>query len=211
MDRLLARDERQPPPVAMASLGFLEKTSMITEQGRTFPESSEDSCWYALHTMSNCEAKVAVYLRAFDIETFLPDYPSRRQWNDRIKMIRRPLFPGYLFSRLPKKPPSQALGAPGLAYIVGFAGIPLPIPEQEIDSVRRVVDSGLNVCGCPMLKTGERVRMRSGPLKGLEGRLERIKSQFRLVISVELLSRSIATEVGWESIEVLSQKLPPFR
>jgi transcription antitermination factor NusG len=86
------------------------------------------------------------------------------------------------------------------------AGIPVPIPEEEIDSVRCLMESGLTLCGCPMLMTGERVRMRSGPLKGLEGRLERIKNQFRLVVSVPLLSRSVATEVDLESIEVLSQK-----
>ena len=71
--------------------------------------------------------------------------------------------------------------------------------------MRRLVESGLSVCGCPMLKTGERVRMRNGPLKGLEGRLERIKNQFRLIVSVELLCRSIATEVDLEAIEVLYQ------
>jgi len=179
---------------------------MVTAlQDSIIPRGREGLRWYALHTASNCEAMVATYLRAFDVEAFLPDYPSRRQWNDRVKTIRRPLFPGYLFGRWQTRLPSEALGAPGLAHIVAFAGVPMPIPEEEIDSVRRLVDSGLNVCGCPMLKTGERVRMRSGPLKGLEGRLERIKSQFRLVVSVELLCRSIATEVDLEAIEVLSQ------
>ncbi len=179
----------------------------MTSTGQIYipPEGSEGPRWYALHTMSNCEARVANYLRAFDVEAFLPDYPSRRQWNDRVKVIRRPLFPGYLFGRLQKKLPSEALGAPGLAHIVGFGGVPVPIPEEEIDSVRRLVESGLSVCGCPMLKTGERVRMRNGPLKGVEGRLERIKNQFRLIVSVELLCRSIATEVDLEAIEVLSQ------
>jgi transcription antitermination factor NusG len=179
----------------------------MTSTGQVYipPEGSEGPRWYALHTMSNCEARVANYLRAFDVEAFLPDYPSRRQWNDRVKTIRRPLFPGYLFGRLQKGLPREALGAPGLAHIVGFAGVPEPIPEEEIASVRRLVDSGLNVCGCPMLKTGARVRMRNGPLKGLEGRLEKIKNQFRLIVSVELLCRSIATEVDLEAIEVLSQ------
>jgi transcription antitermination factor NusG len=184
---------------------------LTTRQDRIIPKGKEGLHWYALHTASNCEARVANYLQAFDVEAFLPDYPSRRQWNDRVKTIRRPLFPGYLFCRLQNKLPSEAWCAPGLAHIVSSAGVPAPIPEEEIDSVRRLVDSGLVVCGSPMLKTGERVRMRSGPLKGLEGRLERIKSQFRLVISVELLSRSIATEVSWETIEVLPQKFAPFR
>jgi transcription antitermination factor NusG len=176
------------------------------------PAASTDGLhWYALHTASNCEAKVANYLRAFNVEAFLPDYPNRRQWNDRVKTIRRPLFPGYLFCRLQSKLPSEAWSAPGLAHIVSSAGVPVPIPEEEIDAVRRLLDSGLNVCGSPILRTGEWVRIRSGPLKGLEGQLERVKSQFRLVISVELLSRSIATEVGWEAIEVLSQKRALFR
>lgn len=185
----------------------MDQESIITTgQDRIIPQDREGLHWYALHTASNCEAKVAKYLRAFDVEAFLPDYPSRRQWNDRVKTIRRPLFPGYLFCQLQNKLPSEAWCAPGLAHIVSSAGVPAPIPEEEIDAVRRLVESGLVVCGFPMLKTGERVRMRSGPLKGLEGHLERIKSQFRLVVSVELLSRSIATEVGWETIEVLSQE-----
>jgi transcriptional antiterminator NusG len=173
---------------------------------RIIPNDGQGLRWYALHTMSNCEARVATYIRAFGVEAFLPDYPSRRQWNDRVKTIRCPLFPGYLFARWEKKITIEALGAPGLAHVVGVAGVPVSIPKEEIDSVRRLMDSGLTVCGCPMLKTGERVRMRSGPLKGLEGRLERIKNQFRLVVSVELLSRSIATEVDVKAIEVLSQK-----
>ncbi|HEV8038951.1 MAG TPA: transcription termination/antitermination NusG family protein [Bryobacteraceae bacterium] len=173
--------------------------------GRKSMIITDHSRWYALHTMSNCEARVANYLRAFDVEAFLPDYPTRRQWNDRVKTIRCPLFPGYLFGRWQKKLSHEALGAPGLAHIVAVAGVPVPIPEDEIDSVRRLVDSGLTVCGCAMLKAGQRVRMRSGPLKGLEGRLERVKNHFRLVVSVELLSRSIATEVDAEAIEVLSQ------
>jgi transcription antitermination factor NusG len=137
------------------------------------------------------------------MEVFLPEYPIRRQWSDRIKTIRLPLFPGYLFGRFQQKLPFRALCAPGLAHVVGFGDGPTPIPDVEIESVRRIVNSGLNVCGCPMLKEGRRVRMRSGPLKGIEGRLDKIKSQFRLVVSVELLGRSIAAEVEREAIEVL--------
>jgi transcriptional antiterminator NusG len=169
-----------------------------------FPEGSEVSRWYALHTMSYCEAKVAGYLGAFGIEVFLPDYLSRRQWNDRVKMLRRPLFPGYLFGRFHRKLPIEALGGSGLVHIVGFAGSPMPIPDEEIESIRRLVDSGLHLYGSPMLKVGKHVRMCSGPLKGVEGRLEKIKSQFRLVVSVQLLCRSVSAEVDRESIEVLS-------
>jgi transcription antitermination factor NusG len=183
----------------------MEETPMAANaQVRLDSRGCEDSLWYALHTKSNCEAKVAACFRAFDVEIFLPDYPSRRQWNDRVKIVRLPLFPGYLFSRFQKKLPSALLGAPGLAYIVGFADGPAPIPEREIESVRRLVDNGLGVCGCPMLRAGRRIRMRSGPLKGLEGRLEKIKSQFRIVISVELLCRSISAEVDPDAVELLS-------
>jgi transcription antitermination factor NusG len=120
-----------------------------------------------------------------------------------VKVLRRPLFPGYLFGRFHGKLPATALGAPGLAHVVGFADGPAPIPDEEIEAVRRVVDSGLNVCGSAILSVGKRVRVRSGPLRGLEGRLERIKSRFRLVVSVELLGRSVATDVDPEAVEVL--------
>lgn len=170
----------------------------------TIPGTSEESQWYALHTMSNCEAKVADYLRVFEVEVFLPDFASKRQWNDRVKTIRRPLFPGYLFGRFAQKPPVKVLNAPGLAHVVGFADGPAAIPAHEIESVQRMVESGVKLCGGALMKPGRRVRMRSGPLKGLEGRLEEVKSQFRLVISVELLCRSVSAEVDPEAIEILS-------
>ena len=154
--------------------------------------------------MSHCEAKVAAHLQAAGVEVFLPDYLSRRQWCDRVKVIRSPLFPGYLFGRFLRKLSGEALGAPGLAHIVGFADGPAPIPDEEIESVQRMVRSGLSVYGGPLYKAGRRVRMRSGPLKGIEGHLEKAKGQFRFVVSVELLGRSISAEVDPEAIEVLS-------
>lgn len=135
---------------------------ITTMQGRTIPDKSEGSHWHALQTMSNCEAKVATYLRALNVETFLPVF-SRRRRIDRVKMINPSLIPGYVFCRWQNKLKNEALGAPGLAHRV--AGIPLPIPDEEIDSLRRLVDSGQHVCGCPMVETGERVRLRSGSLK----------------------------------------------
>jgi transcription antitermination factor NusG len=176
---------------------------IVSGQVRILSEGGEEPSWFAVHTMSRCEAKLEGYLRAIGVEVFLPDYPSRRQWHDRLKTIRLPLFPGYLFARFRKKLPSAALGAPGFAHIVGFADGPVAIPEKEIDSVRRMMESGVNVCGCPMFKAGRSVRMRSGPLKGLEGHLEKIKGQFRLVVSVKLLCRSVTAEVDPEAIEVL--------
>jgi transcription antitermination factor NusG len=139
----------------------MEETPMIeSAQVRIESAGSEDSLWYAVHTRSNYEAKVANCFRAFDVEVFLPDYPSKRQWNDREKIIRLPLFPGYVFSRFQKKLPSALLGTPGLAHIVGFADGPAPIPEEEIESVRRLVENGLGVCGwCPRPS----IRLRATP------------------------------------------------
>jgi transcription antitermination factor NusG len=176
----------------------------VATQPRNLSECDEESRWYALHTKSCCEAKVAAYLSAFGIEVLLPDYPVRHEWHDRVKLLRRPVFPGYLFGRFQKKPPVAVLGAPGLAHVVGFADGPAPIPDSQIESVRRLVESGLTVCACPMLKVGKRVRVCNGPLAGLEGRLDRIKSRFRFVVTVDLLCRSVAAEVDPASIEVIS-------
>lgn len=171
---------------------------------RNIPVEGQDSRWFALHTMSHCEAKVAGYIQSFGIEVFYPDYPSRREWHDRVKILRRSLFPGYCFARFQQKLPAPAWSAPGLIQVVSFADGPVPIPDEEIASVRKIVDCGLSICGCPMLNVGQRVRMRSGPFEGVEGRLEKIKTQFRLVVSMELLGRSVAVEVDPDATEVLN-------
>ena len=165
---------------------------------------SEQSGWYALRTKARHEKVASEYLRNRGLEVFLPLYKSRRVWSDRIKVIDLPLFDGYFFCRSGADQELIARGAPGVLYIVSQGGQPALVPEHEIEGVRLVMAQGLAAAPAPYLKEGVRVRMRDSVFEGLEGRLEKVKSRCRLVLSVHLLQRSVAFEVSPEMIEVMN-------
>jgi transcriptional antiterminator NusG len=117
------------------------------------------------------------------------------------------LFPGYVFCRLNPLDRLPVLTAPGVVDLVGFGKIPAPVPDQEIETVRRMVQSGLFVMPWPFLELGHRVLIERGPLAGVEGNLEEVKGKCRLVVSVQLLQRSVSAEVDRDWI----RPLPPTR
>ena len=128
-------------------------------------------------------------------EVFLPVYTARRRWSDRVKELSLPLFPGYLFLRGGPRQQLPILTTPGVAGLVGFGGAPAVVPDMEIESVRRALVKGASIEPHPFLKYGDWVRVMAGPLEGLEGILVRNKNRFRLVLSVDLVEKSVAVEV----------------
>lgn len=157
--------------------------------------------WYAVRSKSRCEKVAAEHLAARGFEEFLPLYPSRRQWTDRTKVVHLPLFSGYVFCRFNSENLSFVLGAPGVAYVVGFGNGPIVVPDAEIEAVRQIIASGLAPSPCPYLKEGARVKIRNGPLAGLTGQLQKTRNNPRLVISVEMLRRSVAVEIDQDAVE----------
>ncbi len=153
------------------------------------------SSWFALQVRPNAERSVAQALRAKGYEEFVPTYQARRRWSDRWREIELPLFAGYVFCRFDPHTRLPVLVTPGVASVVGFGKIPHPLEDREIDDLRAVIRSGLSARPWPYLKVGERVRLRDGPLAGVEGVLLDIRPSRRLVLSVELLQRSVAVEV----------------
>ncbi len=160
--------------------------------------------WFAVRTRSRQEHIVSRYLNATGLEEFLPLYKVRRRWSDRVKEVDVPLFDGYVFCRFDDKEMLPVLRAPGVVHVVSFDGIPASIPEEEIDAVRRLMESNLPASPCPYIKEGAAVRIRSGPMKGVEGRLVEIKNRYRLRLSVHLLQRSVEVEIDPESVEALT-------
>lgn len=136
-----------------------------------------------------------MHLREQGYEEFCPAYKSERQWSDRKKTLERFLFPGYVFCRLNPDDRLPVLMMPGVVNVVGFGSQPAAIPEQEIEHVRTMVGSGLLVTPWPFLSVGQTVVLEHGPLAGVEGILQQIKKTFRLVVSVQMLQRSVSTEV----------------
>jgi transcription antitermination factor NusG len=167
-------------------------------------ECRERREWWAVYTRHQHEKSVVEYLSKHNLETFLPIYDVVRQWKDRKKKLSLPLFPCYVFLRGSSECRVQILSTPGVRSIVSMVGRPAAIPEAEIEAIRRVVESSLTVEPHPFLCRGDRVRIKSGPLAEIEGILVRSKGSSRLILSAELLQKSIAVEVDAFAVEPLA-------
>jgi transcription antitermination factor NusG len=157
--------------------------------------------WHALYTRHQHERNVAHALKGKGFDVFFPQYRTVHRWKDRWKDLELPLFPNYVFVHGGLDRMLNILTTPGVHSLVSWGGRPADIPECEIDAVRRMVESPLRVQKHPFINFGDRVRIKSGPLEGIEGILVRSKSAYRLVLSVEMLARSAAVEVDVSMVE----------
>jgi len=157
--------------------------------------SVANSQWFAVRTAAGREKSVASQLQSKGYETLLPVSRSRRQWCDRVKELELALFPGYLFTRFDFNQRLPILITPGVQLIVGSGKVPTPVSDAEMEALRRVVASGATAEPHDYLAAGQRVRIRDGALAGLEGILVEVKNSWRMILSVELLRRSVAVEV----------------
>jgi transcription antitermination factor NusG len=163
-----------------------------------------DSFWYALYTRHQHEKMVDQILTNKGFSTFLPLYATTHNWKDRTKALSLPLFPCYVFLKGGIERRLQILTTPGIYGLVSSAGQPAAIPAIEIEAIRRVVESGARVEAHPYLKCGNWVRIKCGPLTGIEGILVRKKNISRLVLSVEILGTSAAIEVAAFQVETVN-------
>jgi transcription termination/antitermination protein NusG len=159
--------------------------------------------WYALHTQARHEKVVEHKLRERGVETFLPLVTEIRRWSDRKKKVQLPLFSSYVFARLTptKVDRLRALTIDGVFSFVGVRGEGTPIPEEQIQAVRALVDGGIPWSAHPFLKIGQRVRIRSGALDGVEGILIDRAGDSTLVISVDAIQRSLSVRVAGYDVE----------
>jgi len=157
--------------------------------------------WYAVYTCAQHEKRVASELESREVTNFLPVYRSLRRWKDRRVELDLPLFPGYLFVHLERNDRLRVLQVPGVVRIVGFNGQPQPVAECEITALRNTVDALMRIEPFPYLTTGCRVRIRQGPLTGIEGILLRKKRQCRLVLSLSIIASSVAVEIDGSDVE----------
>jgi transcription antitermination factor NusG len=151
--------------------------------------------WFALRVKPRMESLTAVALDAKGFEQFLPLQTVRRRWSDRVKTSEAPLFAGYVFCRFDPLKRLPILTTPGVSSIVGFGLNPTPVADEEISSLQTVMRSGFFAAPCPFIKAGQKVRIDVGPLRGTEGIVINVKNATRLVVSVNLLQRSVAVEI----------------
>ena len=159
--------------------------------------------WYAVSVRPRHEKFVARHLECRGLNYFLPVYRSVRCWKDRRKELDVSLFPGYVFVNLNLRDRLGVLRAPGVVQFVLFQGQPAAIPESEIRALESSQSAGLELQPHPYLRQGARVRVKRGPLMGAEGIMIRRKQRFRLVLSIDLIKRSVMFEVDEADVEPL--------
>jgi transcription antitermination factor NusG len=157
--------------------------------------------WYAIYTKHQHEKNAANILSKKGFDVLLPLFRSTHRWKDRSQVVQLPLFPCYVFLQASLERKSEVLRTPGVFWFVGNGGRTCAIPYGEIDAIRRATRGPAKFEPHPYLKSGDRVRIRSGALAGVEGFLTRIKNEFRVVLSVELLQKAVAVEVDFSIVE----------
>jgi transcription antitermination factor NusG len=180
--------------------------AQVVDASTTTPVlGAETENWYALHTRPRHEKLVAHRLNERGVETFLPVVTEVHHWSDRKKSVQLPLFSCYVLARfVPNRADRlQVLRVGGVLGLVGSGGEGTPIPDQQIDAVRLLVDGAMPWTPYPFLKIGQRVRIRGGALEGLEGILVSRNGNQTLVISVDALQRSLAVRVEGYQVEAV--------
>lgn len=165
--------------------------------------TEQTELWYALHTRARHEKVVEQRLNQKGVTTYLPMVTEVHRWSDRQKKIELPLFSCYLFAKLAptKVDRLRVLCVDGVFSFVGPGGEGTPIPDEQIDTVRTLVQGGLPCSSHPFLKIGQRVRVRSGALDGVEGILVDRNGDSTLVISIDAIQRSLAVRVEGYEVE----------
>jgi transcription antitermination factor NusG len=156
--------------------------------------------WYACHTRSRHERAVDDLLRRHGIESYLPTVVRESQWKDRRKLVRFPLFPGYVFGRFTLHQLTQVLSTRGVATVVGARGYPSPISNAEIESVRRVslaaAGSSAELHPGPLMQQGNWVRVCAGPFAGVEGVVVERRGRRRVLVGIAAIGQGVEVDIG---------------
>jgi transcription antitermination factor NusG len=180
-------------------MGLFNVAPGITEQSNfnrfALPEFFAEPHWYAAYTRAQHEKQVVAELGTREVEHFLPLYSSVRRWKDRRVTLDLPLFPGYVFVRLALCDRLRVLQIPSVVRLVGFSGQPTALPDTEMEIIRSGLSQSLRAEPHPFLTVGRRVRIAGGAFAGLEGVLKRKKTSLRVIVTLELIQRSVAVDV----------------
>jgi transcription antitermination factor NusG len=178
------------------------RPSGLDESSATSSAPLTASKWFAVYTTCRHEKRVALHFEQREIEHFLPLYIARRKWRDGSKVaLELPLFPCYIFVRIPRLDRARVLSVPGAHAVVGgTGGEPAPLADSEIDSLRQGVQLGA-IEPHTLLTVGEPVRIRSGAFAGMTGIVSRKKSGFRVVLTLQQIMQSVAVEIGEDDVE----------
>jgi len=161
--------------------------------------------WFAVFVTPRHEKRVDEHCRVRGIESFLPLFQTQSRWKDGSKRILQlPLFPSYIFVRLSSSGRVSVLQVPGVILIVGCGRQQFPVPDTYIHFLREGLRQG-KIEPHPYLTAGTRVRIRSGAMAGMEGVLVCKKNKFRVVLTLDVIMKSVTAEVAIGDIEPISR------
>jgi len=181
----------------MAELRFSEP---LANMNSDLQELQSAPRWYAAYTAPRHEKRVLQHLENRSLETYLPLYESARLWNGRRAVVKLPLFPGYLFVYIHPAQRIRVLEVPGVLSIVGSHGKLTPLPLGEVEALRAAL-AHRKAQPHPLLSPGRKVRIKVGPLRGLEGVVVKQTRKLRLIVSIESIQRSFAVELEASDLE----------
>jgi len=162
----------------------------------------DETRWYAVYTRSRHEKVVEAELQRKSIETFLPLREILSQWKDRKQLVQVPLFTGYIFVHAPiNQRRLDIVKVPGVARIIGFNNNPEPIPDEQIQAIQTFLQTTIKYDPYPYVKVGQRVEIRRGALRGMQGILVKKKNKFKFILSVDLIQQSVALEIDASDVE----------
>ena len=186
---------------------MIESISIARNQ-QEISQGESQLFWYAAYTASRHEKTVAEHLQQRDVECFLPLYETVHRWRNGRHTVQLPLFPSYVFVRMGMRDKLRVLQVPGLVQLVTFQGSPAALPDSEIETLRGALTSGVLAQPYRYLNVGSKVEICRGPLQGMRGILLRHQGQFRVVLSVEMIMRSIVVEVDASDVVTVDRRNP---
>ena len=158
--------------------------------------------WYVAYTCGRHEKYLADQCEQHGITAFLPLYSVQRQWKQRRAKVFLPLFPSYVFVRMALAERFRVLSLPGMVSLVCFHGLPAVVPDAQIEALRKAVTLG-RAEPCAYLQSGKRVRVTAGPLVGMEGIIQEVKSDVRVIVSFEWMNRSVSISLDATEVKTL--------
>ena len=158
-----------------------------------------EGCWIVLHTRPASEEMVRASLLSKGYDVFLPERLKQHRSRSAPRSPIRPLFPGYVFCRVNLRAPGKVVSTPGVIRILGVGGTPCPVGEQEIENIKILMRSGSLVQPWRYLKEDSTVEIMNGPLRGVRGTVVKSPQSNRIVVSVNLLRRSVSVTLDGET------------
>lgn len=193
------------PKIRNPGVGMSCTTNLLSSLTPTPDLSLIDlSRWYAVYTYPRHEKSVMEHFESKSLEAFLPTFVRNSRWKDRRVCLKTPAFPSYVFIRINASQRNRVLNSPGVIRILSSNGMPTPIDDAEIESVKLCLERASVLGPCPFLEVGDRVRVKSGVLEGLEGHISRRKNDRRLIVPITLIHQSVAIEIDVQLLELIT-------